>query len=130
MLVVGVALACHAAPNKPIKVAGSNDLQPDEQESVVCKTVADLITHYNYKRVSLNDSLSEVIYGRFIKMLDEGHNYLLASDITDFNKYKDVLDDDVKAGNLNDVFYIFNVYQKRYIEHINYSIQQLANDFD
>lgn len=130
MLVVGVALACHAAPHKPIKVAGSNDLQPDEQESVVCKTVAELITHYNYKRVSLNDSLSEVIYGRFIKMLDEGHNYLLASDIADFNKYKDVLDDDVKAGNLNDVFYIFNVYQKRYIEHINYSIQQLAGDFD
>ena len=29
LLVVGAALACHAAPSKPIKVAGSNDLQPD-----------------------------------------------------------------------------------------------------
>ena len=131
MLVISSALACHAATHKaPVKVAGSNDLQPDEQESIVCKTVADLITGYNYKKVPLNDSLSEVIYNRYIKMLDESHNYLLASDVADFSKYKDVLDDDVKSGNLNDVFYIFNVYQKRYIEHIKYSIAQLDNNFD
>jgi carboxyl-terminal processing protease len=130
LLLIGTALACHAAPSKPIKVAGSNDLQPDEQESIVCRTVAELITNYNYKKVPLNDSLSEVIFNRYIKMLDESHNYLLASDIADFSKYKDVLDDDVKSGNLNDVFYIFNVYQKRYIEHINYSIAELNKNFD
>jgi len=130
LLVLGAALACHASPRKMIKVAGSNDLQPDEQQSVVCKTVAELITNYNYKKVPLNDSLSQVIYNRYIKMLDESHNYLLASDIADFDKYKTVLDDDVKSGNLNDVFYIFNVYQKRYIEHINYSIAQVDKNFD
>ena len=130
LLVLGAALACHAAPRKMIKVAGSNDLQPDEQQSVVCKTVAELITNYNYKKVPLNDSLSAVIYKRYIKLLDESHNYLLASDIADFDKYKTVLDDDVKSGNLNDVFYIFNVYQKRYIDHINYSIAQVDKNFD
>ncbi len=130
MLVLAAALACHAAPKKPISVPGSNDIQPDEQQSVVCRTVAELITNYNYKKVPLNDSLSKVIYDRYIKLLDEGHNYLLASDVADFSKYKTVLDDDIKAGNLNDVFYMFNVYQKRYIEHINYSIAQLNNNFD
>jgi carboxyl-terminal processing protease len=130
LLVIGAALACHATPAKPVKVPGSNDIQPDEQQSIVCKTVAELISNYNYKKVALNDSLSQVIYNRYIKLLDESHNYLLASDISDFDKYKTVLDDDVKAGNLNDVFYIFNVYQKRYIEHIKFSIAQLDKDFD
>jgi len=130
LLVIGTALACHAAASKPVKVPGSNDLQPDEQESVVCKTVAELITNYNYKKVPLNDSLSVVIYNRYLKLMDESHNYLLASDVADFDKYKTVLDDDVKSGNLNDVFYMFNVYQKRYIEHIKYSIAQLDNNFD
>ena len=130
LLVLGTALACHAKPAKFIKVAGSNDITPDQQQSIVCKTVAELITNYNYKKVPLNDSLSEVIFNRYIKELDESHNYLLASDIADFKKYKDVLDDDVKTGNLNDVFYIFNVYQKRYIEHLKYSIAQLDNDFN
>lgn len=130
VLVLGTALACHAKPAKIIKVAGSNDIQPDEQQSVVCSTIAKLISKYNYKKVELNDSISTVVYNRYIKMLDESHNYFLASDITDFNKYKTVLDDDVKDGNLNDVFYIFNVYQKRYIQHLQYSIAQLDGKFN
>jgi len=130
VLVIGAALACKAAPPKPIKVIGSNDIQPDEQQRLVCKTIANLISNYNYKKVELNDSISGVIFDRYLKILDEGHNYLLASDIADFQKYKTVLDDDVKIGNLNDVFYIFNVYQKRYIEDVQYSISQLDDDFD
>ena len=89
-----------------------------------------MISKYNYKKVDLNDSISAVIYNRYIKMMDESHNYFLASDIADFDKYKTVLDDDAKVGNLNDAFYIFNVYQKRYIDRIKYSLTQLDNDFD
>ncbi|WP_091210347.1 carboxy terminal-processing peptidase [Mucilaginibacter gossypiicola] len=130
LLVLGAALACKASPSKPVKVAGSNDLQPDEQQSVVCKQVASLISNYNYKKVPLNDSVSAIIFDRYIKSLDENHSYFLASDIKDFEKYKTVLDDDIKAGNLADAFYIFNVFQKRYIEHVKYSIEQISKNFD
>jgi carboxyl-terminal processing protease len=130
VLVLGAALACKAAPAKHIKVAGSNDIQPDEQQSIVAKTIAQLITNYNYKKVALNDSISQVVYTRYLKMLDESHNYFLASDIQDFDKYKTALDNDVKDGNLADIFYIFNVYQKRYIEHIQYSLAQIDDNFD
>jgi carboxyl-terminal processing protease len=130
LLVLGAALACKASPSHPIKVAGSNDLQPDAQQTVVCKYIATLITDYNYKKVPLNDSISVVIYNRYVKSLDENHNYLLASDIKDFDRFKTVLDDDLKDGNLADVFYMFNVYQKRYNERIKYSIAQLDKNFD
>ena len=131
LLVLGAALACKASPSHPIKkVPGSNDLQPDAQQTIVCKYIAGLITEYNYKKVTLNDSISQVVYDRYIKSLDENHNYLLASDIKDFDKYKTVLDDDVKDGNLADIFYIFNVYQKRYNDRIKYSIAELDKNFD
>ena len=130
VLVLGAALACKASPSHPPTVRGALDLQPDEQQSIVCKEVADLISKYNYKKVPLNDSISEVIYKRYIKSLDENHNYLLASDIKDFDKYKDSFDDDLKAGNLNDAFYIFNVFQKRYAERIKYSLSQLDKNYD
>ncbi|MCR8559454.1 carboxy terminal-processing peptidase [Mucilaginibacter sp. BJC16-A38] len=130
VLVVGATLACSAKPAKPIRVDGSNNIQPDEKQAIVCKTIATLISNYNYKKVVLNDSLSTEVYNRYIKLMDESHNYFLASDIQDFDKYKTMLDDDVKAGNLSDVFYIFNVYQKRYIDRIKYSITQLDNNFD
>src|SRR5476649_999641 len=98
LLVLGTALACHAAPKPMIKVPGSNNLEPTPQQSVICRTVADFISKYNYKKVELNDSLSEVVFNRYLKGMDENHNYLLASDVADFNKYKDVLDDDIKSG--------------------------------
>lgn len=131
LLVLATALACNAAPSKPnYKHAGPNDLQPDEQQSVVLKYVATLIADYNYKKVPLNDSVSAIIYDRYIKKLDENHNYLLASDIKEFDQFKNTFDDDIKAGNLANVFYIFNVFQKRYNEYVNFSVAELAKDFD
>ncbi|RZA03422.1 MAG: tail-specific protease [Sphingobacteriaceae bacterium] len=130
VLVLGAALACSAAPSKPIPVDGVTNLVPTEQQSTACKAVASLISNSNYKKVPLNDSLSVVIYDRFIKSIDENRNYLLASDIADFEKYKTTLDDDIKNGNLNNVFYIFNVFQKRQLERTNYAISQINNAFD
>ncbi|HTE01847.1 MAG TPA: carboxy terminal-processing peptidase [Mucilaginibacter sp.] len=130
LLILGAALACKASPKQQTKVPGSNDLQPDVQQSIVCQTVASFITDANYKKVPLNDSISQVVYSRYIKALDENHNYLLASDIKDFDKFKTVLDDDLKNGELADVFYMFNVYQKRYNDRIRYSIAQLDKKFD
>ncbi len=131
LFVFGAVLACKASPSShPIKRVGPNDLQPDAQQSVVCRYVVNIITEHNYKKVPLNDSISEVVYKRYLKVLDEGHNYLLASDIKEFEKYKTVLDDDLKEGNLADVFYMFNLYQKRYNERIKFSISQLDKNFD
>ncbi|WP_158989972.1 carboxy terminal-processing peptidase [Mucilaginibacter sp. L196] len=130
VLVLSAAVACHAAPSKPIKVDGSNDLQPDARQNLVCKEVASLISKYNYKKVDLNDSLSAIIYDRYLKKIDPDHNYLLASDVKAFANFKYQLDDDLKAGNLNDAFYIFNVFQKRYLDLIKFSLAHINDNFD
>ncbi|GAA4926212.1 carboxy terminal-processing peptidase [Mucilaginibacter defluvii] len=130
VLVIGAALSCQASPSKPTKVPGSNDLQPDEQQSIVLQNVTEMVTKYNYKKIDLNDSISGVIFDRYIKALDGNHNYLLESDVKDFEKFRLMLDDDMKAGNLANVFYIFNVYQKRYNDRINYSIKKINDNFD
>src|SRR5579863_4798888 len=130
LLMLGAALACKASPKLADTVAGSNNIQPDAQQTVVCKYVAQLISEYNYKKVPLNDSISKVVFDRYIKQLDENHNYLLASDIKDFERFKTSLSTDLKDGNLADVFYMFNVYQKRYNDRIKYSIAQLDTKFD
>src|ERR1700761_79873 len=131
VLILGTALACHAASSKPApKVPGSKNIQPTEQEGVVCKTVAALMYQHNYKRVPQNDSLSTIVYDRYLKELDENHNYLLASDVADFARFKLTMDNDVRDGNLTNVFYMFNVFQKRYEERINYSLAELNKNFD
>ncbi len=130
VLVLGASIACTANASKPEKVDGSNNLQPTEQQSTVVKYVADIISTSNFKKVPLNDSLSAVIYDRYIKALDQSNIYLTAADIADFSKFKYTMDNDIKAGNLNNVFYIFNVFQKRQTERINYELAQLDKTFD
>ena len=151
LLILGAALACNAAPagsgneidlgslhledglgkavKTPKKVDG-DDLQPDERQSLVSRVVSQMITNNNNKKVKLNDSLSAVIFGRYLKSLDENHDYFLASDVDAFQQFKYKLDDDLKTGDLSDVFYMFNVYQKRFNDRINFSINALAGDFD
>ncbi|HEY9194615.1 MAG TPA: tail-specific protease, partial [Mucilaginibacter sp.] len=68
LLVLAAALACKASPSKPPRVSAA-DLVPDEQQVIVCKKIAELITNYNYKKVDLNDSISTVIFDRYIKAL-------------------------------------------------------------
>ena len=130
LLILGATLACTAAPRKPmVKVQGSNDITPDERQSVVVHLVSEML-EINYKKLPLDDSLSGVIYTRYLKSLDENHNYLLASDVKSFEQFKTKLDDDIKAGDLADVFYMFNVYQKRYLERVKYSLAQIDKDYD
>lgn len=123
--VLSTVMSCKAAP-----VIIPGDLYPDKQQSVVCKTVAVMISEYNYKKVELNDSIANVVFTRYIKALDENHNYFLASDLKSFEPYKKTLSDDIKEGDLTSVFSIFNVYKKRYNERIQYSLSQLNNNFD
>ncbi|MBW4888280.1 carboxy terminal-processing peptidase [Mucilaginibacter sp. HMF5004] len=150
LLILGAALACNASPvgssnfdlselhledgitpvKKSARVDGSNDLQPDEKQSLVSRVVAQMITNNNYKKVKLNDSLSAVIFNRYVKSLDDNHDYFLASDIEGFQQYKTKLDDDLKSGDLSNVFYMYNVFQKRYVERVKFSIAQLDKDYD
>lgn len=129
-VLLAAALACKAAPSKPIVVRGASDLQPDEKQMLVSRYIAQMITTQNFKKVDLNDSLSQIIYTKYLKLLDENHNYFLASDVQSFEPIKTKLDDDMKNGDLNDIFYIFNVYQKRYEERVKFSLTQIDNNFD
>ncbi|MBD3748010.1 MAG: carboxy terminal-processing peptidase [Sphingobacteriales bacterium] len=130
-LFIAATIACSAAPRVAhIDVPGSNNLKPDPIQSVITKEVAELITSLNYKKPVLNDSLGSVIFDNYIKGMDPNRSYFLASDIKDFEKYRSTFDDDLKVGDLTAAFYMFNVYQKRYNEDMQFSIKALHNHFD
>lgn len=123
-------LACQAAPRQQPRVDGTPNITPAEQQGLVCKEVVALIENYNYKKIKLNDSISSLILDKYIKALDGSRNYFLASDIKEFEQYRNTLDDDFRNGDLSAPFYIFNVYLKRYNEWINYSLAQVKVKYD
>lgn len=124
------ALACSASPKSQKMVDGVQNIKPDEQQSLVLREVVQLIENYNYKKIKINDSISSVIFDRYIKALDPSRYYFLASDIKEFEEFRLALDDDFRAGDLSAPFYIFNVYLKRYNDRINYSMSQIKGKYN
>ncbi|UKT63727.1 carboxy terminal-processing peptidase [Pedobacter mucosus] len=130
VIFTAAVLACHAAPKTQPIVDGVTNVKPDEQQQLVIKEVVNLIESYNYKKIQINDSISSLILDKYIKSLDQGKNYFLASDIKEFEKYRKTLDDDFKNGDLSGPFYIYNVYAKRLNEYFNYSLAQIKTKYD
>jgi carboxyl-terminal processing protease len=113
-----------------IRLPYTGDVQPDKNEAAVCRLAVKMLEANNYKKVPLDDSLSVLVFNRFIKSLDENHSYLLAEDVAGFNPYKTTLDDDLQSGNLSHAFAMFNVFKKRNEERLAYAISQLGTRFD
>ncbi|WP_374166105.1 carboxy terminal-processing peptidase [Arcticibacter sp. MXS-1] len=129
-LFIVAVVACKAKPRAESAVDSTHNLQPDEKQGLVAAQLVKIIETANYKKVKLNDSISSVIFDRYLKQLDEGKNYLLASDVSDFEKYRTTLDDDLRNGDLTAMFRMFNTLQKRYEERLSYSLSQINNKFD
>ncbi|NQV75790.1 MAG: carboxy terminal-processing peptidase [Bacteroidetes bacterium] len=122
------ALSCQADPRVNI-VVSVNDLKPDMQQSVVAKSLVELIENFHYQKVAVNDAFSSVVFDEYLKALDGGRSYFLQSDIADFEKFRLTMDDDVRSGDLSVPFYIFNVYQKRYNDRVSFALKEIEKKF-
>jgi len=122
------ALSCQADPRVNI-VVSVNDLKPDMQQSVVAKSLVELIENFHYQKVVVDDAFSSIVFDEYLKALDGGKSYFLQSDIADFEKFRLTMDDDVRSGDLSVPFYIFNVYQKRYNDRVNFALKEIEKKF-
>jgi carboxyl-terminal processing protease len=128
-LFIVAALSCQADPRVNIIVA-DGDLQPDKQQSVIAKSLVELMENFHYHKVVIDDNFSSIVFDEYLKALDGGKTYFLQSDITEFEKYRLSLDDDLRDGDLSVAFYIFNVYQKRYNDRVNFALKEIEKDFN
>ncbi len=105
-------------------------LKPAKYYSTVDEWISTILSRYHYRKVPLNDSLSSVIFDRFLKTLDYNKAYFLQSDIDNFEKYRTKLDDDIKNGNVEPAYDIFNTFKERLIDRTNYVNKILDEEFD
>src|SRR5690606_6550601 len=129
-LFVAAAISCGAGPRIDISAENPQLLKPDAAQGIIVKDLVSLFETVHYKKVPFNYSLSSVIYDEYLKSLDPGKNYFLKSDITEFEKYRENVLEDLKEGDLSVMFHMFNVYQQRYLERLRYAASQVKSDFD
>src|SRR3546814_16555906 len=63
----------------------------------------------------------------FMKNLDNNRSFFLESDIQEFEKYRNTLDDAMKAGELAAPYDIFNTYTERFNETIDFVLAHLTD---
>ncbi len=105
-------------------------LKPLTEQAQAAHLSAQFLIQYHYKTVPLGDDLSEKILNRYIKLLDPEKFFFSQADIDSFNADKDKLDDGIYGEDLAIPFKIFNVYDQRVVERLNYARDLLKQDFD
>lgn len=100
-------------------------LKQEGQHATVSERVTSRFTRSHYRQFDLDDAFSEKIFNRYLNVLDFSHNVLLASDIAKFADKKTKLDDELKSGQLDTAYDLYNYAQKRRFERLTYALTLL-----
>jgi carboxyl-terminal processing protease len=136
LLITGLAVNFYLAGTTDIIVETNNgldslkSLEPKMYYRIEGQLVNTILDRYHYKQFELNDSLSSIIFDRYIKSVDYGKNYLLESDIKSFEQYRYKLDDYLKDGDVLPFYDMFNVFLFRMRDQIIYTDTLLSKEFD
>lgn len=107
-----------------------SNISPKDYFSTESQLVNTILTRYHYRKFKLNDSLSSVVFDRYIESLDYSRSYFLESDIKSLENYRYKIDDFIMEGDVVPAFDIFNVYRHRLIYIVKYADSLLNKEFD
>ncbi len=96
-------------------------LKPTASETEAGKYISQYLLQNHYRKVVVNDSLSQQIFNRYIDNLDGSKSYFFASDIEHLRRmYGNKIDDEFLAGKSTAGFEIYNLFLKRAKEKMRY----------
>jgi carboxyl-terminal processing protease len=122
LAITSSAYALAAEPLKP--------LTPLKDQAQAAELSAQFLSRYSYRPIPVDDVLSARIMDRFIKSLDPDRMIFLQADIDKFMTYRTEIDDAIEQGDLKIPFSIFNVYDQRITDRMNYARSLLKQNFD
>ncbi len=106
------------------------ELKPAQQEARAAHLAAELLARFHYKKVPLDDALSERVFDQYLKTLDAEKLFFVQSDIDRFAGDRNKLDDAMLKEDLTIPFAIFNLYGQRVAERFTYARALLKSGFD
>ena len=105
-------------------------IEPQNYFTLENQLITTLLSRYHYTHVNLDDSLSSMLFTKYLENLDNNRVYFYASDIAQLEKERYSFDDYLLAGNIQPFFDIYNLYEERMMERMDYVDTVLVNGFD
>ncbi|WP_100752336.1 carboxy terminal-processing peptidase [Vibrio salilacus] len=103
-------------------------LSSEAQHETASKRVTSRFTRSHYKHFSLNDQFSQAIFERYLEMLDYNRNIFTQADIATLNKWSTLIDDQLKSGDNQMAFDVYNLSIKRRYERFQYALRLLDKE--
>ena len=111
----------------PLALAEIEDLKPHQDQGGTAREIVSKLEMLHYNKLKVGDEMSSGLWDEYIDSLDPSKSYFLSSDIDEFRQWRTKLDDDLKAGNVDRGFAIYNRYRLRVSDRLNNIISQLDN---
>ncbi len=119
-----------ALPLFVIAVSGALSVQQDEKYSKIVKTLARELPREHLSRHNLDDNTSRQTLDNYLSAMDSERIYFLAEDIEAFSRKETLLDDELRAGNSDFAFEVYEVFKQRVENRTAYVKELLERGFD
>ncbi len=104
-------------------------IAPLKSQSKECVKIVKALERSHYSGKKMDKEMSTIVFDRYIKNLDPGRHLLTQTDLDELEPFKHLMYLYVKRGNLGPAFEIFNLYQARSTQRLEY-ILRLIDDWE
>lgn len=104
--------------------------QPRANDARIASIVSMLMESKHLSRHRLDDEMSERAVNSFVKELDPLKLFFYQQDVDQFLTQRNEIDDQLKAGNINFAYTVFNRFLQRVDERVNIALAMLDQPHD
>ena len=103
-------------------------LAPEVQHQTASKRVTSRFTRSHYKHFSLDDDFSKAMFERYLELLDFSRNIFTQADIDSFSEWSTQLDDQLKIGDNQIAFDVYNLAMEKRFERYVFALSVLDKE--
>jgi len=124
VLFVGLSFATTTS----IELKDIPQLHQTTQHATVAKRVSDLFSRSHYKYVPLDNILSQKVFERYLEQLDFNKQIFMQSDIDALKVYQYSFDENLKFGQLDPIYRMYQLNLQRRFERFTYALSLLETE--
>ncbi|MEX0738087.1 MAG: carboxy terminal-processing peptidase [Pseudohongiella sp.] len=102
-------------------------------EPIYGRTAIELLRELetkHYSPVVFDNNFSTEVFDNYIDVLDGSRLYLTQSDVDEINDMRQSMDDSLKNGDLQPAYEIYNLYHRRVLERLVWTVEFVENELD
>lgn len=107
-----------------------NPVEPTSDQARANILIARQLQFGHFKDQDVNDALASDTLDSYLDQLDSQRLYFTQGDIESFNDYRDSLKRTLTSGRLEPAFQVYNQYQRRTIERLEYALSLIDDGVD